>query len=87
MAGVTVGPHRDIESGDLVSDGVPSSAGICDQELPDVEHVLASPAQVEAAVNGVFENLVPRVESLEEETDGLVNGADPLSYYILAKGT
>ena len=27
-----------------------------------------------------------RIEDLEQNTDGLVNGADPLSYYILAKG-
>ena len=31
--------------------------------------------------------LEPRIEALEEETDGLVSGASPLDYYILAKGT
>ena len=87
MSGVTVGPHVDIDTGELVSDGTPSSASTCAQEIPDVEHVLANPAQIEAAVNGVFNDLVPRVEALEEETDGLVSNADPLSYYILAKGT
>lgn len=30
--------------------------------------------------------LESRIEDLEESTDGLINGADPLSYYILAKG-
>lgn len=32
-------------------------------------------------------DLTSRVEALEDNTDGLVAGADPLSYYILAKGT
>lgn len=32
-------------------------------------------------------SLEPRITALEENTDGLVGGADPLSYYILARGT
>ena len=32
------------------------------------------------------DDLIPRIEALEDSTDGLVLGADPLSYYILAKG-
>lgn len=31
-------------------------------------------------------DLATRVAALEEETDGLVSGADPLSYYLLARG-
>lgn len=31
-------------------------------------------------------SLESRIEDLEDETDGLVNGANPLSYYILARG-
>lgn len=29
--------------------------------------------------------IIPRIEQLEEKTDGLVDGASPLSFYILAK--
>ena len=30
--------------------------------------------------------LEPRVQALEENTDGLVDGASPLDYYLLARG-
>lgn len=33
------------------------------------------------------DSLEPRIAALEENTDGLVGGASPLSYYILARGT
>jgi len=117
MSGVTVGPHREIKTGNLVSDGISAANKPSSISHPNVQQVLADKESIQDFVAELFtgtqhENatfsyndetneltltvqldgvnlntLVSRVSNLEENTDGLVSGADPLSYYILAKGT
>ena len=40
----------------------------------------------QGAAGDSVQSLEPRIVALEENTDGLVGGATPLSYYILARG-
>lgn len=94
MSGVGVLPHRDLSSGELVDDDVPLAVGpLGELGSQDPTQVLATDEQIKAQMKYLLSNdpdlsnILPRIETLEDETDGLVNNADPLSYYILAKGT
>lgn len=56
--------------------------GVCEVKFEEATSVLTGTYPV---VNISDPTLVQRVIDLEESTDGLVSGVEPLQYYILAR--
>lgn len=91
---VVVGPPLDLATGVTVGAGTAAATnpgqGVV---IPPIQKIEATTENIQAVVVDTFEegaplgDLIPRIEALESETDGLVAGADALTYYILAKGT